>query len=680
MTFLRPEFLYGLLALTIPIIIHLFNFRRHKKLYFSDISRLKNLTNKTRKQKQLKYLIVLALRLLTITAIVLALAGPVPDEKELLSTGSDVTTIIIDNSNSMMAEGQAGRLFETARSSALNVIGGNPDNTNFIVLSSSPEASNLRILDKEAAISAVEEMQISANSIQLSNLVNTRNKILDKNSLKAKNTLIFSDFQNYFADIHSFQTDSSDNYVFIPYLHLNNKNLFIDSCAIETPAVMVQETVTLSIWIKNNSDFEYEKVPLRLFIDNQQKAVSAVDLPARSAKKVDINFSVTEKGWHKAMVIIEDFPITFDDAYYFTFEAVDNIKIAIINNNNLNHSLVSFYDSDEIFSVENISLRSIDINKLSEFDLLILNELPDISSGIISSFIKEMEGGTNVLYIPPGKENISSIDDFLAQVGVGSVIEMDTNQTRVKGISRSNQLFSESIIRIPPNAELPVVLQHYKFLFPTRSGIETLVSTLSGNDFLSMKNIGAGKLFILAVGLEKSYGNFSSQLLFAPIMHGIASKKSSNQLPSFTLGETKSIRIIDNNYIPDESPVKIRSLLNETTIIPGQRYDNNFLTLDLSNTEPQQGFNEVIHKDTVLALIAFNFNRNESVMEFLSNAEIEAKCFESGISNFEILNDQQPEFSEVINALKKESEFWKLFIIFALFTLLAEVLVLRFWK
>ena len=443
---------------------------------------------------------------------------------------------------------------------------------------------------------------------------------------------------------------------------------------------MVQNTVNLSIWINNNSDFEYEKVPVRLTIDGQQKAVSAVDLPARVSKKINVNFNVTKEGWHNAMVKIEDFPIIFDDKYFFTFEAVNKINIAIVNNNNLSQNLINFYNSDNIFDVQNINIRSIDINNLSEFDLIILNELPDISSGMISTFINEMEEGSNILYIPPDKENIESINNFLSQVGAGSVMELDTNQTRVKGISRSDALFSESILRIPTNAELPAINQHYKYIFPTRSGIETLVSTLTGSDFLSAKDIGAGKLFILAVGLDNSYSNFGSQILFAPVMHGIASKKSSNHLPSFTLGETKAIRIVNNNYIPDESPVKIRSVLNETTIIPGQRFDNNSLTLDLSNTHPEQGYHEVTHKDSVLSLIAFNFNRKESEMVFLNNEEIEAKCLESGISKFVILDDEQPEFSEVINALKKESEFWKLFIIFALFTILAEVLVLRFWK
>ena len=52
MKFLYPQFLYALFALAIPIIIHLFNFKKYKDFYFSDISFLKSLKEKTKSQSQ----------------------------------------------------------------------------------------------------------------------------------------------------------------------------------------------------------------------------------------------------------------------------------------------------------------------------------------------------------------------------------------------------------------------------------------------------------------------------------------------------------------------------------------------------------------------------------------------------------------------------------------------------
>ncbi|MFA6868191.1 MAG: BatA domain-containing protein, partial [Bacteroidales bacterium] len=76
MIFLYPSFLFGLFALVIPIIVHLFNFRKYKIFYFSNTQFLQSLQQQTKHQSQVKKLIVLALRLLAITAIVMAFARP----------------------------------------------------------------------------------------------------------------------------------------------------------------------------------------------------------------------------------------------------------------------------------------------------------------------------------------------------------------------------------------------------------------------------------------------------------------------------------------------------------------------------------------------------------------------------------------------------------------------------
>ena len=207
-----------------------------------------------------------------------------------------------------------------------------------------------------------------------------------------------------------------------------------------------------------------------------------------------------------------------------------------------------------------------------------------------------------------------------------------------------------------------------------------LISLLSGDDFLSRKPIGKGNIYILSCGLENGYGNFTSQLLFAPVMHGIASKKESRIPLFYTLGETESVNIPLENQELGETPVKIISQEDKFSFIPRQKFSNGDLRLELNNLKLIDGFYDVKYLENFLGLLAFNFNRKESELDFLSNDDLKQLCLESGLSNFEIINVQNPDLKEVINALQKENDFWKLFIIFALFTLLLEVFVLRFWK
>ena len=55
MIYQNPQILYALFALAIPIIIHLFNFRKHEKIYFSSIRFLEEIKNNTDHKPNRRY-------------------------------------------------------------------------------------------------------------------------------------------------------------------------------------------------------------------------------------------------------------------------------------------------------------------------------------------------------------------------------------------------------------------------------------------------------------------------------------------------------------------------------------------------------------------------------------------------------------------------------------------------
>ena len=679
MIFLRPEFLYGLFALSIPVIIHLFNFRKHKKLYFSDISRLKTIATHTRKEQKLKHLIVLLLRMLAILFIVLALAGPELKEDKPISA-SNTVAIYVDNSFSMMAEGQNGRLLESARQYALQTVEESADNTNFIVLSNTNNGDLNRVLGKEAATSEIEKLQINSNSKKLSQVIKIRNRILNNSELKNCDTYILSDFQNYSSDIISLPEDSSNNYTIIPFQHLQTKNIYIDSCYLDSPDLMKESAIGLTVRIKNDSDTDYEKVPLKLLINDQQKAVAGIDLKAGTSKLVTLNFTISKPGWQYGQIEIEDFPITFDDNMYFAFEVKQHIEVLIIGQDHKNNFLKKFYSSDDIFKISEMNYRTIDFGMLSSFDLIILNGIPNISTGLVSHAKQYIAEGGNLLFIPSKTETIDNVSVFLTEMNTGDVVRFDTTETRVTRLKLSSNLFSESITNIPQNADLPIVRRHYVFKFPSTSGVETLVSLLAGDDFLSKKNIGQGQLYLLSVGLDESYGNFASHLLFIPVMHGIASKGSIEKKLYYTLGKDHNVKLNINNSIVTESPFSFSLPQTQQYIIPGQKHSNGKLILSLNDIDLQSGYYNIMLSDSVIAAVAFNFNRDESEMNYLNIDELNDLFEKSGVWYFSMIDTSDPKHTEIINALQKESDFWKLFIIFALSVIFIEILLLRFWK
>ncbi len=62
MNFLYPEFLWALFTLLIPVIIHLFHFRKFKKVYFTNVRFLKQLKNESESTSKIKNLLILISR------------------------------------------------------------------------------------------------------------------------------------------------------------------------------------------------------------------------------------------------------------------------------------------------------------------------------------------------------------------------------------------------------------------------------------------------------------------------------------------------------------------------------------------------------------------------------------------------------------------------------------------
>ena len=111
MQFAKPELLFLLLAIIIPIIIHLFHFRKFQIEPFTNVDFLRRINIKTRKSSKLRKWLVLILRTLAVGSIIIAFSQPI--KSELIDRNIENEIIFyIDNSFSMQAKGVNGPLLK----------------------------------------------------------------------------------------------------------------------------------------------------------------------------------------------------------------------------------------------------------------------------------------------------------------------------------------------------------------------------------------------------------------------------------------------------------------------------------------------------------------------------------------------------------------------------------------
>ncbi|HKJ80004.1 MAG TPA: BatA domain-containing protein, partial [Prolixibacteraceae bacterium] len=319
MKFLFPTFLFALLAIAIPIVIHLFSFRRYKTVYFSHVGFLKDIKKESQKKSRLKQLLILLSRILAIAALVFAFAQPyIPVNNEAQKSANPVVAVYIDNSFSMNALSEQGQLLERARNKAVEIAQTYPAGTKFRLFTNDLEAKHQHDFNKEQFIRQVTEIQSSPNVIPLS-LVHNRfaqNQSFAENEVG--NLYYISDFQRAITDFESYNPSGIFNY-FLPLKPNQINNLYIDSSWVEVPAHRLNQEENILVRIKNNSGEDYQNLPLKLYLNDSLKSITNFSVAAQNEITASLKYTNASAGIQLGKIEITDYPFTHDNNWYISY-------------------------------------------------------------------------------------------------------------------------------------------------------------------------------------------------------------------------------------------------------------------------------------------------------------------------------------------------------------------------
>ncbi len=252
MNFLYPQFLWALLALAFPVIIHLFHFRRYKTVFFSNLRFLKNLQEQTQQQQKLKHLLVLLSRLLALTFLVLAFAQPYLKENnpEKLKA-SKAISVFIDNSFSMTNNGGNGELLENAKAKARELALAHKESDKFQLITNDFEARHQRLVTRNDFIQLIDEVKPTFASRQLSDVLVRQQQALSKAGDAKCNLYLISDFQSAQTNAGEWNTDTTTRLNLIPLTPALLSNIYVDSCWFASPYIQLNQPAKLLVRLRN---------------------------------------------------------------------------------------------------------------------------------------------------------------------------------------------------------------------------------------------------------------------------------------------------------------------------------------------------------------------------------------------------------------------------------------------
>ena len=640
MQFKHPEILYFLFLLAIPILVHLFQLRRFRKEYFTNVRFLKELSMQTRKSSKIKKWLLLCTRLLLLACLIIAFAQPFFKAKGDSNKGNEMV-ILLDNSFSMQARGSKGELLKRA---VQDLLENTPENQQFSLITNTNAWWDTDI----------KSMQKELQNLPYSDVPFRPDFLLTKAQAKkpstGKDIVVITDAVNLDSkDLQKFTT--SPLYAVIAEAQ-NTSNISIDSVYISQAMDNFYE---IKVDMQAYGEFE-DEIPVALYNGNNLTAKTIVkfDTERKSAA-----FTIPKKDFH-GYVSVNDNSLAYDNTYYFSISKPEKSNVVAIGETAKNNFLARIYTDDD-FNFTASELSGLDYNSLEKQDAIILNELKEIPQSLITTLKDFYAKGGNIVIIPSSEGSLQNLNALLGAFGA-AYKPLTQIKRQITKISFNHPLYQTVFEKKTDNFQYPTVNAGF-----TLSGNALPVLTYDDQTpFLASMSNKLGSVYVFSAAINKINSNFQNSPLIVPTFYNMAQNSGKTGISAITIGENQSM-LLDAVLSKDEV-LTVRNA--DSDFIPMQQVLNNKVKLSFGDYPETAGNYAVTKGNEALKNISFNHARTESNL---------------GLQNKAILKDftETDSISTVYNDIKSErtaSELWKWFVIGTLIFLLLELLIQKFVK
>ena len=649
---------------------------------FTNVRFLKELKQETTSKSKLKHLLVLASRILAVAFLVFAFARPVlPSGQHKKTASSEGVSVYVDNSFTMEAVRKEGTLLDVAKKKAREIVNAYPTNTRFQLLTAEFDPVHQRLLSREDFLDMLDQVKICSSSRSLNDILKRQHEALSRGNGSGVQYII-SDFQTKMSNNGTLDVDTTAAINLVPVQAPITDNIYIDSCWLSVPAVQLNQSSEFSVRIINGGTKSVENVPVKIKIDGQVKAVSAVTLPGQQSSIVKVNFTINTAGWHKGEASIIDQPITFDDTYYFSFEVKASVDVLAINGKGNSPFLQALFGASTFVHFTNSLYTQVDYGALQQQQMVIINEPHTISSGLADELKKYLLSGGHLVVFPDSAADIESYNSFFRLIGVDLFSGVNNSSDKVISLEKNNELFADVFQNNQKQEaaiDYPVALKHFDNITVANSSRQTLMRLQGGGAFLSQYNIGKGSLYQFNVPLTPGFSNLAHHAIFVPTLYKMSILSMKDHDLAFTIGDNTALQL-KGNVMLSEDNFKLIGNNGKTEMIPQHRVTSSGIDISFNNLVTESGHYDLISGGKLVSVLSFNYSRKESDMSVLTADQIKNLMAENHVENYSSFEDAIPDLTHKLKQMTEGISLWKYCIIFVLCFLLTEILLLRFWK
>ena len=575
MTFLNPFMLFGLVAASVPLVIHLLNLRKLRTVDFSSLRFLKELQRSSIRRVKIRQWLLLAIRTLLIVTLVFAFARPALHGTFAGFLGGRASTamlLLIDDSPSTSARNDRGEIFPQIRAAAQGIAGLLREGDQLFVLRMSEigrreEVPSVRNPDDlRALLASAAPTQIRGSYLQA---LAKGGSVLAGTSTANRELYLLTDAQaNQFAPtLSQGKTEPSlaGVHVFVvspaPAQGVNGE---VASTELVTRVLTKSRPVELQASIRVPGDRGSLSSVASVYLGGSRVAQQSVDVAAGESATLHARFVPRQTGMLSGYVQMEDDALDFDNRRFYTMTVPQRLNVLLCGHapSDLRYVRLALSLGGDstfagLFAVQNSTEHDLASLDYGAFDVLCLADVPSFSTAsaeAVSRFVRSGGGlmifmGDDVdlsnynatlfshLGLPPASAPPRSAPPAGDHSQELSIRRVDLDHPVFEG------MFEDARGTRRGNVETPAVFRSAGINVGTAGhAIMVLSNQLP---FLAEFPAGEGKVLVFTVDAAGSWSAFPTSALFAPLMYRSMNYlgNASASLPPATVGTPVEVHL-----------------------------------------------------------------------------------------------------------------------------------------
>ena len=311
---------------------------------------------------------------------------------------------------------------------------------------------------------------------------------------------------------------------------------------------------------------------------------------------------------------------------------------------------------------------------MAQTQLIILNELETVSTGLQSQLEVFLEQGKTVVVIPPVKLDASTYQLLFSKLAMPPYRVADTSFLRTKELLFKHPFFASMFKEETSKMDLPKI----GFRYPLSSAANAIIQFENNDAFLASKSSQKGDVFAFSFPFSHPKNSFKSHALFVPIMLRIAELSGNKSQPYHYLNAP--IQLAVQQEISVLNGLTVENMNKTLNFIPKSSNTQGKTSITIHDELERAGFYNVRYDGAVVNPFAVNHNRAESILTYYTDKDLSlliSSAKSTAIKLFEINNTLS--VAEIISKEKGKTLWWY-FIFATLLFFFIEILLIRFLK